>query len=61
MDMTVNWYLIWEEKTDRNFRYRKFVTREYLNDYLMVLDKRNLKSYKIISGFMLKEEVLDGS
>ena len=57
MDMTVKWYLIWSEQTDRNFFHREFIDKEGLNDFLDALSSQNVKYYKIISGFTLQEEL----
>ncbi len=55
MDMTVKWFLIWQESTDRNKFEREFKTKEDLNDFLEALSSTNVTYYKIISGFTIDE------
>ena len=56
--MEPKYYLIWEEKTDRNCFHREFPNKEILNDFLTALNPDNVKYVKIISGYTLEERVV---
>jgi hypothetical protein len=53
--MNPDYFLLWKERTDRNYHFRKFPNRDSLNDFMGALDPTNLEEIKILSGFVLEE------
>lgn len=53
--MNPKYYLIWKERTDRNYFHREFPDRESLNDFLTALREDNVVSVKVISGYTLED------